>query len=129
MRSGRGTAAGLLWAAAWLAMPAQAGEATILQFGSGERASLVQSGGTGLSGSIVQVGTGQSASIVQNGSALEAEILQAGGAHTASIVQAGAGLAAGPSRASITQIGAQPQSFSIQQTVGNAPRVIRVIQQ
>jgi hypothetical protein len=77
----------------------------------------------------VQSGAGQSASISQNGAYLEAEIVQAGGAHTASIVQAGSGTAASPYRASIQQFGAQPQSFSIQQTAGGSPRVIRVVQQ
>ena len=92
-------------------------------------ATLTQTGGEGLLALVVQSGGGQSASISQNGSYLEAEILQSGGAHAATIVQAGSGTAASPYRASIIQMGAQPQSFSIQQTAGAAPRVIRVIQQ
>jgi len=92
-------------------------------------ASIVQSGGSGLSGIIIQAGAAQSASIRQSGSYLEADIVQNGAAHTASIVQAGNGSAASPYRASIVQFGAQPQSFSVTQTAGAAPRVIRVIQQ
>jgi hypothetical protein len=90
---------------------------------------LLQAGGSGLAGVIVQSGASQSASITQSGSNLEAEIVQAGGAHTASIVQTGVGSLASPYRASIQQFGAQPQSFSIQQTVGSSPRVVRVVQQ
>jgi hypothetical protein len=77
---------------------------------------------------VVQSGGGQSAVLSQSGSYLEAEILQSGGAHAASVSQVGSGTASSPYRASITQLGAQPQSFSVQQQAGSSPRSIRVIQ-
>jgi hypothetical protein len=89
---------------------------------------LVQTGGAGLAGIVVQSGGGQTAALSQAGSYLEAEILQSGGAHAASVSQVGAGTASSPYRASITQLGAQPQSFSVQQQAGASPRSIRVVQ-
>jgi hypothetical protein len=68
------------------------------------------------------------AALTQSGSYLEAEILQSGAAHVASVSQFGAGTASSPYRASITQLGAQPQSFSVQQQARASPRAIRVIQ-